>query len=244
MNIIINDTKYGKVMYKSNDIAFIRELLKGKIYEQDIIESVLTNIIKNSKLVLDIGAHCGSHSIIYSRINPNIIIHAFEPQSKMYQILNMNLILNNLKNVKTYNLGLGNKRCSANMSNIVLNASKNYTYTTLSDDDLVNLGGLQIGKSGEKILMDKLDNLFFENKVDFIKMDVESFESFVIDGGLNLITKDRPIIFYENNGTDKLFENITEFTEPIEKNIDDKLKELNYEILKVDDNNNYLAIPK
>lgn len=244
MNIIINDTKYGKVMYKNNDVAFVRELLKGKIYEQDIIESCLTNIIKNSKLVLDIGAHCGSHSIIYSRINPNVIIHAFEPQSKMYQILNMNLILNNLKNVKTYNLALGNKRCSANMSNIVLNASKNYTYTTLLDDDLVNLGGLQIGKSGEKILMDKLDNLFFENKVDFIKMDVESFESFVIDGGLNLITRDRPIIFYENNGTDKLFENITEFTEPIEKNIDDKLKELNYEILKVDDNNNYLAIPK
>lgn len=246
MNVIINDTKYGKMIYKHNDIAFVRELLKGKIYEQDLIESVLKNIVKNSKLILDIGAHCGSHSIIYSKINPDAIIHSFEPQEDMFKILNMNININNIKNIKTYNIALGNKKCAANMGNIVLNASKNYNYTTLSDNnnDFINLGGLQIGNSGEKIFIDKLDNLCFEHRIDFIKMDVESFESFVIDGGINIIKKDMPIIFYENNGIEKIFEDINNFVVPINKNVSEILKELNYKILKIDDNNNYLAIPK
>jgi hypothetical protein len=153
---VVNETKYGEIMYLHNDIAFVNSLYNGKIFDEDLIENNLIEIIKKSKIILDVGAHCGSHSIVYSKINPNSIIYAFEPQNKLFKILNKNIDNNNIKNIITYNLALGNKKCDASMSSYCLDGPN--TDIKVNDDTYFNLGGLQVGKGGELIEIDCIDN--------------------------------------------------------------------------------------
>ena len=103
LKLAFNHTKYGKMIYLFNDIYFTQALNSCKIFDQDIIENHLIDIIKNSKNILDIGGHCGSHSIIYSKINPYSKIYTFEPQKIMFDILKMNIFNNKIQNIKPYN---------------------------------------------------------------------------------------------------------------------------------------------
>ena len=43
----------------------------------------------------------------------------------------------------------------------------------------------------------KLDNLQFENPISFIKIDVEGHEMEVIEGAIETITKNKPILLVE-----------------------------------------------
>jgi FkbM family methyltransferase len=237
--IISNETKYGKMIYLKSDKVFVDCLIDGKIFEQDIIENHLMNIIRRSNVILDIGAHCGSHSIIYSKINPNCKIYSFEPQKTMFDILCMNINNNNIKNIKAYNYALGNKNCIATMNDSCIDGHT-IGKIDLSSGHYYNLGGLQIGKGGENIEIKTLDDLNFKQKIDFIKIDVEGFESFVIDGGINTITRYKPIIFFEHN-----FKSVTKemdgFYNPVNFTITEKLQELGYRIFPLI-TDNYLAI--
>jgi FkbM family methyltransferase len=243
--LVINDTKYSKMMYRACDASFVACLSNNKIYEEDDIEHILDNIIKNSKIIVDIGAHCGSHSIIYSKLNPNALIYSFEPQLKMFNVLNLNIKNNDITNIKTFNCALGNKVCKAQMDNICRDGPNEYIDINNNNNMHFNLGGLQIGLNGEDISIEKLDNFDF-GKIDFIKIDVKGFEDFVIDGGLNTIMKYRPIIFYEKNNK-SITPNMDNHYNKIDYNITQKLFKLNYSITMVNNDNlnndNYLAIP-
>jgi FkbM family methyltransferase len=195
--VAVNETKYGTMMYRHNDIAFVTELARGKIYEEGIIENLLGPFIKKANIIADVGAHCGSHSVIYSRLNPNCKIFSFEPQKKLFQILNMNIKNNDIKNVQCFNLALGNKTCESSMNAKCVDGPN--TNCALNDEQVFNFGGLQIGIGGEPISIIKMDDFDFGGTVDFIKIDVEGFESFVVNGGERTITRDHPTIFFEHN---------------------------------------------
>jgi hypothetical protein len=57
-----------------------------------------------------------------------------------------------------------------------------------------------INFSGERFEVEikQLDSFKFFENVDFIKIDVEQFEYFVILGALKTIKKNKPTIFFEN----------------------------------------------
>ena len=62
-------TLFGEICCLTNDFEFTNALSAGKMYEEDL---VLTHIIplfnKHQKyVILDVGAHIGSHSIMYSK---------------------------------------------------------------------------------------------------------------------------------------------------------------------------------
>jgi FkbM family methyltransferase len=233
----INKTKYGRMMYLHNDWVFVDRLSHGKIYEEDLIETLLAPIVKSSKIILDIGAHCGSHSIIYSRINPLAKIYCFEPQKNLFEILNINIKINDIENIQVFNFALGNKKCRAYMSDYCLDGPN--TDKKINDKDIFNFGGLQIGLGGEPINIEVLDTMPL-GKIDYIKIDVEGFENFVIDGGMKTIIRDRPVIFFEHNFK-VVTQDMNEFYNPISWNIIDKLDEIGYNVKKVDDFN-WLAI--
>ncbi len=239
MKLKTNDTKYGKMSYLHNDYAFTDALKHKKIFEEDLIEKYLTNIIKNSSTILDIGAHCGSHSLIYAKMNPDCKIFSYEPQKCMYDILNINLKQNNISNVLTFNFALGNKKCDAHMEDKVLDGIN--TNKKLNNNDKFNIGGLQIGTGGESIKIERLDDQTFPNKIDYIKIDVEGFENFVIDGGINLITKDQPIIFFEHNHK-CVTAHMNGYYVPTQIDIIITLKNMNYNIKEIE-NQNFIATP-
>ena len=236
----LNTTRYGKMMYLTTDMFFSCCLEQGHIFEEELVETFLSNIIKKSNTILDIGAHCGSHSIMYSSINPACEIFAFEPQKVIFDLLKCNIALNNLHDrVHAFNIALGNKHCSASMHNKCVDGDN--THIPLNNTHNFNFGGLQIGLGGDPIEIQTVDSLKFDKKIDFIKIDVEGFEDFVIDGALKTITKDRPVIFFEKNDKVKTVNMLGFYTET-SKDIMQVLLELNYNIVPLP-SANFLAVP-
>ena len=69
-------TQYGSMTCFKNDIVFYTHLYAGKIYEEELIIDniipILNNITNgNNIIILDIGSHIGSHTLLYSKLVPN-----------------------------------------------------------------------------------------------------------------------------------------------------------------------------
>ena len=58
---------------------------------------------------------------------------------------------------------------------------------------------ISVWNEGERfdVVIDKLDNLLINRKIQGIKVDVENFEYFVFKGGEKIIDKNLPIIYTE-----------------------------------------------
>ena len=97
-NLIVEaETKNGYISYYKNDIAFVNHLHReNPIFETDLVMEHLAEIVREAKVIIDGGAHAGSHTILYKSINPDVVVHAFEPQSKMFDLLSHNVKQNKL----------------------------------------------------------------------------------------------------------------------------------------------------
>jgi FkbM family methyltransferase len=189
----------------SNDLVFIESLNRGVIYEEEmVLENLIPRInnITGKKVILDIGGHIGSHSLLYSKYVDNCQIHTFEPQSVLFNLLTMNININSLDNIKLYNNAVGHKECICNMSSKLYDGYDcDIEYFT---NKVLNYGGLQLGSDGEETTMITIDSLGLSN-CHYIKIDVEGAESLVLLGGLHTIRKFKPMIFFES--TDKIVNN-------------------------------------
>ena len=116
-------------------------------------------------------------------------IYAFEPQKEVFNILKRNVELNELTNkVNIYNLALGSKTSSATID---------------YDGGLCNNLGMTSIKEDENGLLkiEKLDDVIIDvKKINFIKIDVEGFESDVLKGASLTIQKYKPTIWIESFG--------------------------------------------
>lgn len=195
-------TKYGNFLVYENDMEIVSSFQVGKVYEEDFIIKSLAKFIQRSNYVLDIGAHVGSHCITYCKINPNLKVTAFEPQSKVFELLNKNIINNQLSsNIQAYKTCVGHKNMSTQLAinaSDSLNPDKPVTYGGYNDE---NIGGLGLGLGGESCSMVTIDSLRLEG-CDFMKVDVEGFEPLVFLGGVETINKFKPIICFEKNNKD------------------------------------------
>jgi FkbM family methyltransferase len=61
---------------------------------------------------IDIGANCGVATCILAKQNPLSTVLAFEPDKEVFKVLSLNVQLNNLTNVKLYNMAVSKKGVS------------------------------------------------------------------------------------------------------------------------------------
>lgn len=178
-------------------------LKQGHNWEDDIQDD-FKKFVKPGSTVLDIGGHIGTHSLFLSKlVGDQGTVQVFEPQAKIFCELSINIYLNKCKNVKLNHLALGSEEKWIEMY-IPAEA-----WTKRFDDDLINEGHgtvLEHGSlNGDKSKMTRLDNFNFNN-VSLMKIDVEGFEMAVLQGGIETIKRDKPVIFIEifiNSETDK-----------------------------------------
>ena len=242
MQAILGETKYGRMAYPHNDIAFVIALGEGRVYEQELVETVIAPYIKTARIILDVGAHAGSHSILYSHIAPQAHIFAYEPQDRLFEVLQFNIATQGRRNITPRKIAIGNKNCLAQMHESVPDGPN--CNKPLNNSEYFNLGGRQLGVGGEAVEICRLDDLIStDHQVDFIKIDVEGFESFVVDGGRDLIARCKPVIFFEHNekrvtdAMDGYYDPL-----PVNKSIIDILEKFGYSITPYTDGN-YLALP-
>lgn len=198
-----------KINYMNKTILITKESYKyqpgifprgGKVWEYDsikyfykCIKRYYKNTLKKNLTIVDIGAHVGLYTL-YSKFLDNCSFYAFEPYSVAYNHLNNNIELNEIKNVKLFNIGLSDKKEEKLLK--VPNISKGLA--TLSNNPL-RMKGNKIDDI--KVNVDTLDNLFYNKSicVDFIKIDTEGWEYFIIKGGLKTIETYKPLLQLEFN---------------------------------------------
>lgn len=213
--VIVNEnTIVGRIAAYEDDIPFRNHVMNGFVFEQDLIFGMLYPFIKGSKYIHDIGAHTGHHTLSYSVINPDAQIYAYEPQRYMYELLEYNT--QKCKNVNIFNVGLGNEH-----------SEKEFQQDTFG-------GSAFLGTGGEKVKITTLDT-FNPKGCDFMKIDVEGYEPFVLKGAIDTIKKYRPIICFEDNNSTKVNFNSDESSHKILKDLEYVIHPLVYD--------NYIAFP-
>ena len=152
---------------------------------------VIRRIAEQMDTMLDIGANIGWYSLMTSKINPKSIIHSFEPIPTTYSRLIQNFALNSIEALHCHNYGFSNEPGSFPF----------YFYPEGSGNaSMQNLAGREdatIVDCELRTLDSVLDWLPSNNRIDFLKCDVEGNELFVLQGGLSLLTEYKPVLLCE-----------------------------------------------
>ena len=199
----IIDTQFGKIVININDKFIGKSFLNQNYWGlQDI--DVISKIIefkckKENKVVFyDVGANIGTHSIALSKIFKNKInIRAFEAQSTIYKMFNQSIKINNLNNIKLYHNAVSDKNDEIIKIDLPDYSKQNNFGGLELFKPFQNSDNANMQKSGifEEVKTMKLD--IFDEKVDFIKIDVEGMENLVLKGSKKLIFNHRPFLFLE-----------------------------------------------
>jgi FkbM family methyltransferase len=164
----------AKIFYTGDYEAALKEVFKASIKEGDY--------------VLDIGANIGFHTLFFAELTGERgKVIAFEPVLFNYNALKANLERNNFTQIEIKNIALSHKNEQIRIS--AEQTSKNPGTFNLFDQSGDVVIDCYIG--------DELPEILALDRLDFIKIDVEGYESFVIQGLLATIKKHKPKIVFE-----------------------------------------------
>jgi len=145
---------------------------KGPTYQVDKFLGCLP-YIKRFRSAVDVGAHCG----LWSRVLVKCFrdLYAFEPLQE-----NWDCFLMNVEGANLHRVALGNQSYRVSMS----------FNSTASGNSHVDPNGKT------SVQAEPLDWFGFED-VDFVKIDCEGFEYYVLQGGEDTIRRYKPCILVE-----------------------------------------------
>jgi FkbM family methyltransferase len=231
-NEYLCNTKLGKFYLPPNpDKDPVSKFIsRDKLFEKNILEESL-KFIEEDSIVLDIGANFGQMSLFYSKKVNSCIVYAFEAQKEVFNLLKKTVEANNLSNINLFYNAVYNKD-GVDMFFDDLDFNNQVSYS--------NIGVSEINKNNKvgvkSITIDTaLKNV--SKKVSFIKVDIQGADLFALEGAINIINNNRPVILFE-------FEE--QFQEKFNTKFNDYVnfvKKINYRFEKTIDNINYLIIP-
>ena len=206
-------------------------LRQGEIWEEHVHKQVKKHALPGTT-VLDVGAHIGTETIIMAQCVGSLgKVYTFEPQKKNFRELWANCLVNKVDDrVVLHRMAIGSTHKQVEIGRIVT-----------SSDGEVDEGGIGIWGGGDVTEMRSIDSFNFDN-VSLVKIDVEGCENDVLDGMVETIKKNQPVIIIEICGGW-----IWDTAPPDIKSrilfTQEKLSDLGYEIhhLKAWD---YIAFPK
>lgn len=189
-------TRHGRFTMLKTEEFIQQHFAAGGHWDEETLDGVLP-LIPRDKDVIEVGAHVGTHTVPYARACR--VIHAFEPQRILADLLCKNLIDNGIANTIVNQIAVGHINGAAKMNRLCSDGSS----VMVDYDRLGNWGGVTIGVGGEDVTMVALDSLHIPN-VGFIHADCEGSEPLVFWGARHVIERFRPIIHWEDNrGTNK-----------------------------------------
>ncbi len=183
----LTECRFGRILYPPKDQYVGRSFKEYGDFSQGELD-LFTHFISPGAVVLDVGANIGAHTVPLAQlVGSGGVVVAFEPQPVLHQILCANLVLNSIPNVLTYAMALGNADGECLIPELDYSESNNFGGISM---DLV--------EEGEAVPLGRLDD-FQLDRVDFIKLDVEGFESKVLEGAAETIGRCHPIMYIEND---------------------------------------------
>lgn len=156
----------------------------------------LQQIIKPGYYCIDIGANLGYYSTFLSKYaGTQGKIYAVEPVPLFAKIWKDNVVLSFKKNLELLPYALGAENKTVTMSTPIVDGVLHHGMTKVSDGNTTNIA------SEFQAEMKNPDELFAGlPKLNFIKIDVEGYEQYVLSSMTQIIQKFRPLIQAELGG--------------------------------------------
>jgi FkbM family methyltransferase len=175
-----------------NDFDFLDNALQWQGFE-DTEYNFAGLFLKPGMKVLDIGAHRGFYTLLFSKkIGPEGRVIAFEPSPRERKKLNRHLSLNRSRNVEVLGCALGESDGIANLYVVNGLDSGCNSLQPPDTDSPTSAVAVRVRKLDEVLAQVKAE------KIDFIKLDVEGGELGVLKGAEELLKRvPRPVILCE-----------------------------------------------
>jgi len=182
------ETRKKYALFK-NDAGVTDMTRRGGIYEHYIFDYIRNYVDIKGKNIIDVGANFGFHTLEFADLTEDGNVYSFEPQKYVYYQLCANIILNGYGNITAYNIALSDEYANLKMENL-----------DYFSEDTINIGNAHLNAytnlAYNMVDVKPLDSYNFEN-IAVLKIDVQGYEPRVLDGAIETIMKNRPIIFIE-----------------------------------------------
>lgn len=181
-----------KIKVIPGDLGTSLELLLFKTHEP-ITTKIVSKIVKKGMTCLDIGSNIGYYVLLENKIigNKGKVI-AIEPSPKNFEYLKKNIEIQRTKNIQAFNFAAGDKTGYINFLNY---KNESNSGRVIPDNEVINWPG-QVVKLPVKTIDSFLEEIE-EDKIDFLRMDVEGYEYQIFQGMKNTIRRSKPIIQIE-----------------------------------------------
>lgn len=178
--------RHGMMKFMPHDVYIGRALeLYGEYSEEEV--AFLTGLLTPDDTVVEVGANIGAITLPLARAAK--WVYAFEPQAPLHEILRDTLDANSVDNVTTKRCAIGREFGTACIPPLEYAAENNF-------------GGISLGDTGTPVAVETLDSYGFE-QVRLLKIDVEGMEADVLAGAQETIQRCRPLIYVENDRSEK-----------------------------------------
>ena len=184
--LYLKEIQGSKMYLDLNDIGISKELALSDIREEKA--TIMTyEVLKKGDVVIDIGANIGYYALIESRLVGNEgRVFAFEPAPENVKLLKKNIGINKYKNIEVSDFAVGDIEGLQTMY-VSNRCNWNSMYKTetldVQEEITVRLSTLN----------SLLDNKEYPN---FIRMDVEGYETAIIRGMNRILEKDNPLMMF------------------------------------------------
>ena len=168
---------------------------------------IIDTLLPSCSVSLDIGANVGNHSIFMSKILNCGMIHAFEPIPFLYKKMLSNFEMNDIHNVISHNIALSSKDSTLKCISKLPDNHGSYWLWYENEEALhpyergyLSHKGYDGSEYTESIPSKRLDDVmanFNNDVIHYVKIDVEGMELEVLNGGMNLIRKHKPLLQIE-----------------------------------------------
>lgn len=161
-------------------------------FEPDMT-AIFKNFCRKDSQVLDLGANLGLTTIALANICEKGKVIAVEPVPITFDFLKKNLLRSGLDNIKAYNFAVGNKEGTVLMqgnNSFLAGSFVADLYASEEHELSVNIPVKTLDKAFDSFQMDR---------VDFVKLDVEGYELFALEGAKEILNRFKPIVYLEMN---------------------------------------------
>ena len=174
-------------LYRNNILSKL--IYKG--FEQDEL-FFINSFLKKGDYFFDIGANVGLFSLIAAnKIGEDGKVFSFEPTPDTFKKFEENITLNGFRNIIPLNIGLSHKEGDLKLKVSTSGYDAWNTFAAVEDSKFLNEILVPV-KTLDVILKEHAVDLL---KIRLVKIDVEGWEKFVLNGAKSLISAENAPVF-------------------------------------------------
>ncbi len=169
-------------------LHFRRQIRQGSFLGAEPEYDQLAEWVKPGDWVIDVGANVGHYTLRLSElVGKQGRVIAFEPIPATFEVLAANVAASESQNVTLINAAVSKATSLANMTVPKFDSGLDNYYEAHLDDS----------RPGLSVLCLAVDSLNLKAPVKLVKIDAEGHEPIVLQGMLDLIERDRPVLIIE-----------------------------------------------